>query len=160
MGLLEFFLGTSLPIQSHTSTNGKDSNHPPSVLTKMFFKWTNPGLFMFNFRSFCTQFKYKLNKHRYLCRGIKPRAAVWQAQTDPLSHCGSPLTKMFFCLSNHFKVEIKVMSTLNDVSICSCLDLKLEQVFQEELNSRNFFSVIRVHVQNKRYRNLATMWKF
>ena len=51
----------------------------------VFFKWANPGLFLFIFDLFL-QFQYKLNKVQMVCLGFEPGAAGWQAQTKPRSY--------------------------------------------------------------------------
>ena len=31
-----------------------------------------------------------------VCLGFEPRAAVWKAQTNPLSYCGTPFAVTYF----------------------------------------------------------------
>ena len=38
------------------------------------------------------QFKYQLIKVKMLCLGLKPGAAGWKAQTNPLSYGGTPFS--------------------------------------------------------------------
>ena len=59
-----------------------------------FFKWANPGLSLFIFVLFTSQFKYKLKK-AYMCYGFEPRAAGWQALTNPLSYGNRPYSTSF-----------------------------------------------------------------
>ena len=46
-----------------------------------FFKWANPGLFLFNvvFSRYMTQIKYKLIKALMVCLGPEPGVAGWKA---------------------------------------------------------------------------------
>ena len=42
-----------------------------------------------------TQFKYKLIKAFRMCLGLEPRAAEWQAHTNPLSYGGTDISYTF-----------------------------------------------------------------
>ena len=51
---------------------------------------TGPIVFFYT-----AQFKYKLIKALMVCLGLKPGAAGWKVQTNPLSHGGIPCTNVF-----------------------------------------------------------------
>ena len=72
----------------------------------------NGPLFVY-FRLFhMTQFKYKLIKAEIVCFGLKPRAAGWKSQTNPLSYGGTPI----FVLSSN-----NVVSLLLEAMCTKCL---------------------------------------
>ena len=48
-----------------------------------FFKWANPGLFLFYFHSFLIIISIQIEKSIDGVLGLKPGAAGWQAQTKP-----------------------------------------------------------------------------
>ena len=51
----------------------------------IFFKWANPGLFLFNFVLFSLQFQYKLKKHRWCAWDSNPgRRMVGADETTEL----------------------------------------------------------------------------
>ena len=55
-----------------------------------FFKWANPGLFLFIFCLFHITQLNKLMKVYQAGLGLKPRAAGWKAHVNPLSYGGTP----------------------------------------------------------------------
>ena len=59
----------------------------------VFKKWANPVLFFDYFRLF--HMTHKFIKAQMVCLGLKPGAAGWKAQTNPLCYGGS---KLFFFL--------------------------------------------------------------
>ena len=63
----------------------------------------------YHFRPFhISQFKYKLIKAFMGCWGVKPGAAGWQAQSDPLTYGGRPRVVFIFCHCN-FRPGLVVM---------------------------------------------------
>ena len=75
-----------------------DNNYTKECEDKEFLKWANPGLFLFIFVRFTVpiqmtiiQFEqYKLKKASMVWLVLKPGAAEWKAQTNPLSYGGTP----------------------------------------------------------------------
>ena len=64
-----------------------------------FFKWTNPDLFFCLILSFQHDtIQIEIDKSMMVCLGIKPGAAGWKAQTNPLSYGGTPKRWLFILL--------------------------------------------------------------